>query len=178
MSCTTPQVDAVLFDRDGTLVFDVPYCADPDLVRPMPGAREALDLLRAAGVPVGVVTNQSGIAQGLIAPDQADAVNRRVEELLGPFALWRVCPHARDAGCGCRKPRPGMVQSAAAELGVPPAHVVVIGDIGSDIGAALAAGATGVLVPTPVTRPDEVADAPIVHPDLLAAVQYVLGIGP
>ena len=166
---------AVLFDRDGTLVVDVPYCADPALVTPVPTAVPALDLLRAAGIPVGVVTNQSGIARGLLDRGQVDAVNRRVDELLGPFDVWQLCPHGPDDGCGCRKPAPGMVRAAAAHLGVAPAEVAVVGDIGADVGAAQAAGARAVLVPTPVTRPEEVAAAPVVAPDLLAAVRHLLG---
>ncbi len=171
---TSPGV--VLFDRDGTLIDDVPYCTDPDLVRPRPAAAAALALLRAAGVRIGVVTNQSGIARGLIAPEQVRAVNARVAELLGPFDTWQVCPHGPDDGCRCRKPRPGMVLAAAAALGVLPDRVTVIGDIGADVGAARAAGARAVLVPTPVTRAEEIADAPVVRPDLLAAVRYVLGV--
>lgn len=170
-----PSPAAVLLDRDGTLIHDVPYCADPDLVCPVPTAGPALALLRAAGVPLGVVTNQSGIGRGLIAPAQAGAVNARVEELLGPFATWQVCPHGPDDGCACRKPRPGMVLAAAAELGVPASAVTVIGDIGADVEAAHAAGARAVLVPTPVTRAEEVAAAPVVRADLLAAVRFVLG---
>jgi beta-phosphoglucomutase-like phosphatase (HAD superfamily) len=67
-----------------------------------------------------------------------------------------------------------MVLDAAAELGVDPREVVVIGDIGADVEAAAAAGARGVLVPTPVTRPEEVAAAPVVAPDLRSAVELVL----
>ncbi len=166
---------AVLFDRDGTLIEDVPYCTEPDRVRPVPGARPALALLRAAGLPVGVITNQSGIARGLIAPEQARAVNDRVDALLGPFDAWCVCPHGPDDGCACRKPRPGMVLAAAAALGTSPDRVAVIGDIGSDVGAARAAGARSVLVPTPVTRAVEIREAPVVRADLLAAVRHLLG---
>ena len=166
---------AVLFDRDGTLVVDVPYCGDPGLVVPVPTARAALALLRAAGVPVGVVSNQSGIARGLLTRDQVDAVNRRVDDLLGPFDVWQVCPHGPDDGCDCRKPAPGMVLAAAERLGVAAADVAVVGDIGADVGAARAAGARSVLVPTEVTLPDEVAAAPVVRPDLLAAVRHLLG---
>lgn len=173
-SARTPP-GAVLFDRDGTLVVDVPYCADPALVRPVPAARAALALLRDAGIPVGVVTNQSGIARGLLTSDEVDAVNRRVDDLLGPFAVWQLCPHGPDDGCACRKPAPGMVLAAAEHLGVAPERVAVVGDIAADVGAAAAAGARSVLVPTPVTLPEEVAAAPVVRPDLVAAVRYLLG---
>ncbi len=167
--------DAVLFDRDATLIVDVPYNGNPDLVEPMPGARAALDRLRAAGLRLGVVTNQSGLARGRFTADQLAAVNRRVEELLGPFDDWQICPHDDTDGCGCRKPAPGMVLAAAEALGTTPARCVLVGDIGRDMTAALAAGATGVLVPTPVTLAEEVAAAPATAADLAAAVELVLG---
>jgi histidinol-phosphate phosphatase family protein len=167
--------DLVLLDRDGTLVEDVPYNGDPALVRPVPGAREALDRLRARGVRLGLVTNQSGIARGLLTQAQADAVNARVADVLGPFETVQLCPHGPADGCGCRKPAPGMVKHACAELGVEPARTVVVGDIGSDVEAAAAAGGVGVLVPTPVTRPAEVAAAPLVEPTLGRAVDRILG---
>ncbi|MET9070433.1 D-glycero-alpha-D-manno-heptose-1,7-bisphosphate 7-phosphatase [Streptosporangium sandarakinum] len=168
----------MLFDRDGTLIEDVPYNADPGRVRPVPGARRALDRLRRAGVPVGVVTNQSGVARGLVSPDALEDVNRRVEELLGPFAVWAVCPHGEDDRCACRKPAPGLVLHAAAVLGVDARDCVVIGDIGRDVEAARAAGARGILVPTPVTLPEEVAAAPEVAADLAAAVDLALRPAP
>ncbi|HEV2087494.1 MAG TPA: HAD-IIIA family hydrolase [Cryptosporangiaceae bacterium] len=161
---------AVLFDRDGTLCHDVPYNGDPDLVVPVRTARVAVDRVRAAGVPVGVVSNQSGVASGRITLSQVGEVNARVDALLGPFDVWEICPHGRHDGCGCRKPAPGMVLSAASRLGVDPAGVVVIGDIGADVEAARAAGAVGILVPTANTLAEEVEQAPWVAPDLLAAV--------
>lgn len=174
MYSSTPPA-AVLFDRDGTLVVDVPYCADPAQVRPMPGARAALGAIRAAGLPVGVVTNQSGIGRGYISEAEHAAVTARVAELLGPFDVWLFCPHVAEDGCGCRKPRPGMLLAAARTLGVPPAEVAYVGDIGSDVAAAVAAGARPVLVPTPVTRGCEIATAPEVCPTLTAAVALLLG---
>jgi histidinol-phosphate phosphatase family protein len=165
---------AVLLDRDGTLVEDVPYNGDPAKVRPVAGAREALDRLRAAGVRLGVVTNQSGIGRGLVSERQVAAVNQRVAEELGPFDVWELCPHAPTDGCGCRKPAPGMIRRAARRLGVPVEACVVIGDVGSDVEAARRAGARAVLVPTPVTLPAEVANASEVAPDLRSAVDLLL----
>ncbi len=167
-------VRAVLFDRDGTLVHDVPYNGDPDAVRPVEGAAGAVQSARAAGLAVGVISNQSGIARGLLTRDQVDAVNARVEDKLGPFATWQVCPHGPTDSCACRKPQPGMVLAAAQALGVPPRQCAVIGDIGADVEAARAAGARAVLVPTPVTLADEIRDAPVVAADLLAAVAGLL----
>jgi D-glycero-D-manno-heptose 1,7-bisphosphate phosphatase len=165
---------AVLFDRDGTLIRDVPYNGDPSRVEPMPTAAEAVAQVRARGIPVGVVTNQSGIARGLLTREEVDAVNAHVDRLFGPFDVWRVCPHGVDDGCECRKPAPGMLRSACAALGVPPEEAVMIGDIGADMAAAEAAGMRAVLVPTPVTRPDEVRAAARVAPTAMAAVRLVL----
>jgi histidinol-phosphate phosphatase family protein len=106
-----------------------------------------------------------------------EAVNRRIEELLGPLGPWFVCVHGPEDGCSCRKPAPGLIVDAAEALGVEPRRCAVVGDIGSDVEAARAAGARGVLVPTARTRLEEVAAAPEVAPDLPTAVTRLLGEG-
>jgi D-glycero-D-manno-heptose 1,7-bisphosphate phosphatase len=168
------HVAAVLFDRDGTLVEDVPYNGDPARVRLLPGARQALDLLRAAGIPTGVVSNQSGVGRGLLTDTDVRRVNERANALLGGVDTWVYCPHPPAADCDCRKPRPGLVVEAARRLGVAPPDCVVIGDIAADIQAARAAGARGVLVPNATTLPGEVEAAPAKAPDLLTAVRRIL----
>jgi HAD superfamily hydrolase (TIGR01662 family) len=168
------RLRAVLFDRDGTLVHDVPYNGDPELVRPVAGARRAVQRLREAGLRIGLVTNQSGVARGLLTASAVRAVNEELQRQVGPFDAVAVCPHAPEQGCGCRKPAPGLVLQAAAALGLCPEETVVIGDIGADVGAAAAAGARSILVPTPATRQEEVGQAPLVAPDLDAAVDLVL----
>ena len=165
---------AVLFDRDGTLVVDVPYNRDPDLVRPVAGAVEAMRMLRAAHIPTAVVSNQSGIARGLVAEDDLDRIHHRMSELLGPLGPLVACPHGPDDGCGCRKPDAGLVVRAAALLGVDPRDCVVVGDTGADVGAARAVGARSILVPNDVTRRDEIADADEVAPTVLDAVRSIL----
>lgn len=165
---------AVLFDRDGTLIRDVPYNGDPARVEPMPGALEAVSRLRRADIPVAVVTNQSGVAKGLVTPDEMDQVNARVEELLGPFDAWAICVHDEGDGCTCRKPAPGLVIRAAAVLDVSPRDCVVVGDIGRDMEAARAAGARGILVPTELTLPEEIEQASEVADDLTDVVERVL----
>jgi HAD superfamily hydrolase (TIGR01662 family) len=165
--------DAVLLDRDGTLVHDVPYNGDPERVVPMDGAKEALDRLRAQGIRLGLITNQSGIARGLISRAQAEAVNARVAELLGPFDTVQLCPHGPDDGCECRKPAPGMVLRACAELGVRPEVCVVVGDIGADVEAATAAGASAYLVPTADTETEEWFAAPRVAGSLGEVVDCI-----
>jgi histidinol-phosphate phosphatase family protein len=152
-----PRPAAVLFDRDGTLVHDVPYNGDPGRVTPVPGAADAVAALRRSGIAVGVVTNQAGVGRGLVTAAQVTAVNARVDELTGPFGAWLVCPHRAEEGCECRKPAPGLITAAAAALGVAAADCVVIGDIAADVAAARAAGARAVLVPNEATRP---ADRP------------------
>lgn len=166
---------AVLFDRDGTLVRDVAYNGDPDAVVPVAGAREALDRLRVARIPTAVISNQSGVARGLLGPKDVGAVNARIEELLGPLGPWVVCPHGPGDGCLCRKPEPGLVYRAAALLGVDPARCTVVGDIGADVEAARRAGARAVLVPNEATRRDEIEAAAVVAPDLGSAVDLLIG---
>jgi D-glycero-D-manno-heptose 1,7-bisphosphate phosphatase len=145
----------VLFDRDETIVVDVPFNGDPDRVEPAPNARALLDRLRAAGLPLAVVSNQSGIGRGFVTPGQVDAVNRRIEDLLGPFAGFFVCPHAPKDACECRKPKPKLILDAARALGVDPACCVVVGDRESDVEAARKAGA----IPLKVAGPHELERA-------------------
>ena len=171
----SPAIDAVLCDRDGTLLVDVPYNGDPARVRVLPGVVAGLVRLRAAGVRLAVVSNQSGVARGMLTTAQVRAVNARLVELLGPFDAVQWCPHGPEDGCACRKPAPGMVIAAAAGCGVPVDRCAVIGDIGADVEAARRAGAQPILVPTAVTRADEVAAAPCVVPDFASAVDLVLG---
>ena len=170
----TGTLKAVLFDRDGTLVVDVPYNGDPQLVRPMDGAFAALQKVRGAGLATGVVSNQSGVARGLLTLDQVTSVNRKVEQVLGPFDVWEICPHGPGDGCECRKPAPGMILAACRRLGITPDETAFIGDIGADIEAATAAGSRAVLVPTPVTRQEEIDAAEWVALDLGQAVEMLL----
>jgi len=170
-----PAIDAVLLDRDGTLIVDVPYNGDPARVTPIEGVAAALHRLRREGLRLGVVTNQSGIGRGLVTSEQVEAVNREVDRQLGPFDVWMVCPHAPWEPCDCRKPMPGMVEGAARHLGVPTSACAFIGDTGADVEAARRAGAHPVLVPNAVTLRQEIAEAPRVAPDLGSAVRVLLG---
>jgi histidinol-phosphate phosphatase family protein len=132
---------AVLLDRDETIIVDVPFNGDPGKVEPVVGAREALDRLRAAGLPLAVISNQSGVGRGYITLENVHAVNQRVEELLGPFAGFFLCPHVTEDNCECRKPKPKLILDAARALDVDPACCVMVGDRESDIEAAHNAGA-------------------------------------
>lgn len=170
-----PQPEAVLLDRDGTILVDVPYNGDPGKAVPVPGARRALRRLREAGLPLAVVSNQSGIGRGLLEVGEVEAVNRSAEHLLGPIDLWLFCPHGPDEGCACRKPQPGLVLAAARQLGVRPERCLMIGDIAADVQAAQAAGARAILVPTERTQREDLRRAPQVAPTIEAAVASVLG---
>jgi D-glycero-D-manno-heptose 1,7-bisphosphate phosphatase len=145
----------VLFDRDETIVVDVPFNGDPERVEPAPNARALLDRLRAASLPLAVVSNQSGIGRGFITTERVDAVNRRIDELIGPFAGFFICPHAVEDACECRKPKPKLILDAARALGVDPACCVVVGDRESDVDAARNAGA----IPLKVDGPHGLAEA-------------------
>ncbi|MBV9103755.1 MAG: HAD-IIIA family hydrolase [Candidatus Eremiobacteraeota bacterium] len=171
---THRRTAAVLFDRDGTLIKDAQSLRDPAGVEPITGAQEAVARLRAAGIPVGVVSNQALVGEGTLTERELGAINARVDALVGPFAVWRCCTHSRVASCACRKPAPGLVREAARALGVDPADCVVIGDIGADVEAAVAAGARPILVPNGVTREQEITAAPVVAGDLGSAVDLVL----
>jgi histidinol-phosphate phosphatase family protein len=166
---------AVLFDRDGTLIADVPYNSLPERVVPLPGAKDALQRLRAADVRIGLVTNQSGIDRGLLTRTDADRVNERTAALLGGIDVVELCEHGPGQRCLCRKPGPGLIHRAAAALGVPVESCAVVGDAGTDVAAALAAGARGVLVPGPGTSRHDIGTAPVVAADLQTAVDILLG---
>jgi histidinol-phosphate phosphatase family protein len=168
-------ISAVLFDRDHTLtVDDPPYNGDPALVRVYPGAREAVAKVRAAGLPTGVITNQAGIGLGRLTVEQVEAVNARVDALIGPFDTWQYCPHAPVDECSCRKPAPGLVLRAADALGVPVSQVVVVGDTVMDVGAAEAAGATGIFVMTDRSLRADIRRCQFVARDIGEAVDWVL----
>jgi histidinol-phosphate phosphatase family protein len=165
---------AVLLDRDGTLVHDVPYNGDPALVRPLPTVAAALDRLRVAGIRLGLVSNQSGIGLGLLTVEQVAGVTARVVQLLGPFDHVDWCPHTAQDGCRCRKPRPGMLLQTAQAIGVDPLRCAMVGDIGADMEAARAAGMRGILVPAAETRAAEVRTAPEHAATLMDAVDRLL----
>ncbi len=140
---------AVLFDRDETLIVDVPFNGDPDRVAPAPNGRALLDRLRAAGLPLAVVSNQSGVGRGYITLAQVERVNRRVDDLLGPFGGFFVCPHAPEEECACRKPQPKLIFDACRALGVDPRCAVMVGDRASDVAAAQNAGSMALQIAGP-----------------------------
>jgi histidinol-phosphate phosphatase family protein len=137
-------------DRDGTLIEERNYLADPDQAVLLPGVGEGLKALTAQGFRLIVVTNQSGIGRGYFREADAHAVNARVDEMLKAqgvgIAGWYICPHAPDQPCDCRKPLPGMVDQACADFAVDLAASIMIGDKDIDLQLATARGMRGFLV--------------------------------
>ncbi|WP_411280859.1 D-glycero-alpha-D-manno-heptose-1,7-bisphosphate 7-phosphatase [Gemmatimonas sp.] len=158
-------VPALFIDRDGTLIADAHYLADAGRVRLLAGAAAAVAKANAAQVPVVVVTNQSGIARGLITTFQYEAVRDRTTALLstGGAALLATyhCPHwgPPKEPCACRKPGLGMYREAAAAHSLDLTHSAYIGDRWRDVQPALATGGIGILVPGIETPAADVEDA-------------------
>lgn len=143
---------AVFVDRDGTLIEERHYLADPDGVVLLPGAAAGLRALRELGYALVVITNQSGIARGLFTEAEFRRVERRVEALLAAEGVRLdgvyMCPHhpEHDGPCECRKPGLGLYRRAIAELGLDASASLFVGDRGADVEPALAFGGRGVLV--------------------------------
>lgn len=147
-----PHPSIALLDRDGTIIEDRAYLADPDGVTLLPGAVEGLRQLREAGWCLVVITNQSGIGSGRITPAQLAAVNQRMVALLAVAGVTLdgiyACPHRPDEGCACRKPGTGLADQAAADLGLTLAHSIVVGDKAIDLALARRLGVPAFLVTT------------------------------
>lgn len=154
----SPQ-PAVFLDRDGTLNVEAGYLNDPDQIEMIPGAVEAVRCLCDAGFRTVLITNQSGVGRGLISEDELERVNNRVlgevEKAGGRIDAVYFCPHhpteARGAylkDCDCRKPGPGMLMRAAADLEIDLSGSFMVGDHVSDLEAGWAAGCRSILLRT------------------------------
>jgi D-glycero-D-manno-heptose 1,7-bisphosphate phosphatase len=174
---------AVFLDRDGTLIEDPGFLSQPEDVRLLSGAADSLARLNAAGLPTIVVTNQSGIARGLLTAEQYSATERRLDELLGRqgarIDAHYFCPHHPDitGPCECRKPGVLLYRRAAEQLGIDLGSSWWIGDRLRDVEPAEALGGQGILVLT-VAGKDE-ARSPAarrfkIAPDISAAIDMVL----
>ena len=148
---------AAFVDRDGTLIEDAHYLADPSGVRVLPGVVDPLRRLNDAGIPVVVVTNQSGIARGLLTEAQYEATRERLDELLRERGA-RIdasyhCPHYPDVSgpCDCRKPGTGLYRKAAAELGLDLKRSLFVGDRYRDVAPGEELGGLALLVPSSST---------------------------
>lgn len=163
---------AVFLDRDGTIIEDVHYCRRPEDVTLLPNAAKAIALLNSATIPVIIVTNQSGISRGYFDWGTLEAIHQELQRALTRAharvdAIY-VCPHHPDDRCGCRKPRPGLLLRAAAELGLELSTSYMVGDQHGDILAGQACGCTTVLVDSGPTR----AAARGARPDFRASNLY------
>ncbi len=148
---------AVFFDKDGTLVEDIPYNVNPQLIRPVEGALECLRILQHAGYQLVVVSNQSGVARGFFTEQELVPVERRLRALFSAagvsLAGFYYCPHHVQGRvsqyavqCSCRKPQPGMLYQAAREHHIDLAASWMIGDILDDVEAGNRAGCRTILV--------------------------------
>ena len=174
---------AVFLDRDGTIIHDQRYLSDPALVVPVPGAASAIARLRAAGYAIVVITNQSGLARGLVTAEQYEAVRERTDSVFAAAGAaidaTYMCPHhpAFTGPCDCRKPGVELYTRAAKDLGIDLQRSVLIGDRWSDVAAAPALGGRGILIPgpdTPAAETNRATREGIVAPSLEAAASAIL----
>ena len=181
---------AVFLDRDGTLNVDAGYLDRKERLMLFPWSLDSVRLLRRAGYAVVVVTNQSGVARGMIEESFVEEAHQIIqsrlidigEKLDGHY----YCPHEPSASieafrvdCDCRKPKPGLVTRAARDLGLDVEKSIVVGDKWSDIGLAKQTGARGVLVRTGYGRSQEKncqegLSADAVVDTLMDAVNWIL----
>lgn len=178
---------AAFLDRDGTLVHDEHYPSDARQIRLIAGTARAVRALNERGVVVVIVTNQSGIAQGLISAAQYDATRARTESLFAASGA-RIdatyhCPHHPEVGrpCDCRKPGTGMHRRAARDLGLALDGALYVGDRRRDVVPGITLGGIAVLVPSPSTPSDDVTWArehALVVPSLGEAVSRFLAALP
>jgi len=179
---------AVFLDRDGTIVEDVGYMNLPSQIQFIPGSIEAIKMLNEAGYKVVVITNQAGVAKGLINEDMLQTIDKTLHKwiLNGGAHLDGVyyCPHHPEYGvypykqvCECRKPHPGLIKRAEKDLKIDLSQSFMIGDKATDVEAGKRAGIKTVFVTTGKgqkekdklkEKPDHIAD------NLLKAVKWIL----
>lgn len=148
-----PALPLLILDRDGVINEDSPdFIRSIEQWRPLPGALEAIAKLHQNGVAVAVASNQSGVGRGLFSAADLEAIHRHMRERIraagGELAGIFHCPHLPDAGCDCRKPRPGLLHQLERTLGLSVRGAPMIGDNARDLEAARAAGCRPILVRT------------------------------
>lgn len=174
---STARRPAAFLDRDGTLIHDAHYLRDPALVQVIDGVPAALKQLAAAGYALIVITNQSGIARGLVTERDYDAVRARLDALLAAEGITLTdtlhCPHEPSVSgpCDCRKPGTLLYRRAADAHAIDFARSVFIGDRWRDVAPALELGGRGFLVPSPNSPAEDVLKARAEH----VAVRTTLG---
>ncbi len=143
----------ILLDRDGVINEDSDeFIKSAEEWVPIPGSLDAIASLTHAGYTNVVVTNQSGLAQGLFDISELHAIHNKMHEHVnkagGRIDVVMYCPHAAGDDCACRKPKPGMLHSVSERLNTELTNVYMVGDSLRDLQAAMAVGATPVLVLT------------------------------
>lgn len=175
--CGLDGFSAAFLDRDGTLIRDTGYPSDPDEVELLPGAARALRALNRRGVPAVVTTNQSGIGRGLLTEVEYRSVRsellRQLEERGARLDLVLHCPHAPDAGCGCRKPRLGMHREASRRLDLDLGRALYVGDRPSDVEPAARTGGTGLLIDRGADGPSDLPEGCRTAPDLRRGLELL-----
>jgi len=151
LSDSARPMKLVILDRDGVVNFDSDqFIKSPEEWLPIPGSLEAIARLNQAGYRVVLATNQSGLGRGLFDMATLNAIHNKMHKLLahhgGRLDALFFCPHAADAGCECRKPKPGMFEEIARRFNVSLAGVPAIGDSLRDLQAAVDVGAQPILV--------------------------------
>jgi D-glycero-D-manno-heptose 1,7-bisphosphate phosphatase len=165
-------VRAIFVDKDGTLIDNVADNVDPARIRLSHGAKTGMKLFARLGFKLIIVSNQAALASGRFNTAALQAAFEHLLQLLEPVRIdgIYVCPHAEDAACACRKPRPGMLVQAAQEHGIDLAASWMIGDILHDVEAGKRAGCRTVLIDNGNETEWELSD--LRTPDLMAADLY------
>ena len=165
---------AVFLDRDGTLIEEVDFLSRVEDLRVFPYTKRALELLKASGFQLFVITNQSGIARGYYSEGAMHSIHEQMQvELGGLIDAFYFCPHLPDAGCECRKPKLKMIDDARSSFGVDLPNSWLIGDKLLDVETARAAGMSAAMVRTGYGKSHEALlefEPELIVDDLLAAV--------
>jgi D-glycero-D-manno-heptose 1,7-bisphosphate phosphatase len=184
----TGKRKAVFLDKDGTIIPDVPYNVNPDLITLVDGVIDGLKLLKAHGFAFIVISNQAGVARGYFQYKDLEKVIEKIDLLLYKDGIriekYYFCPHHTEGKipeytmkCNCRKPEPGMLLQAADELQIDMQSSWMIGDILNDVEAGNKAGTRTILINNGNETEWEsgsLRTPTFVSPDFLQAAQYIV----
>lgn len=173
---------SVFLDRDDTIIRDIPYLNNPEMIEILPGAPEAIRMLNMSHISAIIVTNQSGIARGLLSEELLEVIHRRMRALFreknADIDAIYYCPHHPEGivepyrkVCGCRKPAPGMLLQAATDYGLDLKHCYLVGNNLIDINTIHSVGGKGALI---AKEGGPTAPADYVAKDLIEAVRWIL----